>query len=152
MSTDRTVWLIRHAKALGAEPGRQDIDRPLSRRGERQCEQMEVWLRDRMRRTTGPSVRVSPARRTRQTAELALAHVPGERCVEPLIWNATAAALTTLVQEYDGDLVLVGHNPGMEQAQFALTGQLMPMPTGGIFELAIGDQGRIRLAACFRPD
>ena len=148
----RTVWLIRHARAADAEPGQKDIDRPLTRRGERQCAEMKKWLG---KRTTGlavPTALVSPASRTHRTAELALGDEVGELHEEPRIWNASAATLAALVQEHSGDLLLVGHNPGLEQVQASLTGQLMPLSTGGIFELEFGDQGRVRLAARFEPD
>ena len=155
MSTERIVWLIRHAKAADAEPGQKDIDRPLTRRGERQCAEMRDWLATRISNDDRPVVLVSPAARTRRTAELVLgAHLlehMGETSEEPRIWNATAPTLAALVQGHAGNLLLVGHNPGLEQVQAALTGQLMPLPTGGIFELQFGDQGRIRLAARFEP-
>lgn len=149
---ERTVWLIRHAKAADAEHGQRDIDRPLTRRGERQCAEMKDWLDKRMTHGAEPTALVSPAARARRTAELAL----GDEFVaireEQRIWDATAAALAGLVEEHAGDLVLVGHNPGLEQVQCALTGQLMPLSTGGIFELEFGDQGRVRLAARFEPE
>jgi len=149
---ERTVWLIRHAKAADAEPGQKDFDRPLTRRGERQCAGMRDWLAKRMVNDLPVSVLVSPAARARRTAELVLHEAVGEFQEEARIWNATAATLAALVREQPGNLVLIGHNPGLEQVQCALTGQLMPLPTGGIFELEFGDQGRIRLAARFEPD
>lgn len=148
----RTVWLIRHAKAADADPGQNDIDRPLTRRGERQCAEMKGWLGKRTAGIAEPTTLVSPAARARRTAELALGGEFGELREESRIWNATASALSALVQAYSGDLLLVGHNPGLEQVQCALTGQLMPLPTGGIFELEFGDQGRVRLAARFEPN
>lgn len=148
---ERTVWLIRHAKAADVEPGQKDIDRPLTRRGERQCVEMRDWLVKRMRDALRPAILVSPAARTRRTVELVLGDDMGEPREETRIWNATAPTLAALVEEHPGDLVLVGHNPGLEQVQFALTGQLTPIPTGGILELEFGDQGRIRLAARFEP-
>lgn len=149
---ERTVWLIRHAKAGDAESGQKDIDRPLTRRGERQCAEMRDWLASRINDAARPTVLVSPAARTRRTAELVLGKDMSEPLEETRIWNATGPALAALIRKFSGDLVLVGHNPGLEQVQSALSGQLMPLPTGGMFELEFGDQGRIRLAARFEPD
>lgn len=148
----RKVWLVRHAKAANAEQGQRDFDRPLSSRGERQCEAMRDWLRRRLEGVEITAL-VSPARRARHTAELALdVWFQGTRLEESRIWNATAQALAALLEEHAGsNLMLVGHNPGLEQLQAALSGQLMPMPTGGVFELEFGAQGRVRLAHRFQP-
>lgn len=150
--TERSVWLVRHAKAAKAEPGQNDIDRPLTARGERQCVEMRDWLATRMRSDLDFTVLVSPAARTRRTAELVLGGRADKAIEEARIWDALAQTLAAMVQDCSGNLVLIGHNPGLEQVQAALTGQLMPLPTGGIFELEFGDQGRIRLTARFEPD
>lgn len=149
----RKVWLVRHAKAAEPEPGQKDFDRPLTRRGERQCAAIRDWLRERLEGTETTAL-FSPARRARHTAELALGTwFEGARIEESRIWNATAQALAALLEEHEGsNLLLVGHNPGLEQLQAALSGQLMPMPTGGVFELEFGAQGRVRLAHRFQPE
>lgn len=149
----RRLWLIRHARAADPEPGQKDFDRPLTARGERQCAAMRAWLEPRLRHLDTTAL-YSPAARAGRTAELVLGDwFAGSRREEARIWNATAQALAALVEEYAGDhLVLVGHNPGLEQLQAALSGQLMPLPTGGVFELEFGDQGRVRLAHRFQPD
>ncbi|MEX2497588.1 MAG: histidine phosphatase family protein [Wenzhouxiangellaceae bacterium] len=148
----RNVWLIRHAKAAEAEPGQKDIDRPLTRHGERQCKAMGEWLRRRLQ-GAGVVALVSPAERARHTAKLALGEwFDGTRNEEPRIWNASAQGLAELLAEHSGDLLVVGHNPGLEQLQAALSGQLMPLATGGVFEMEFGAQGRVRLAHRFQPE
>lgn len=147
----RRVWLVRHARAAEPAPDQRDFDRPLTVRGERQCRAMHDWLRERMQ-GAGIAALISPAARTQRTADLALGDwFAGTRRDEPRIWNATAQGLAALLEEHPGELVLIGHNPGMEQLQAALSGQLVPMPTGGIFELEFGDQGRVHLAHRFQP-
>lgn len=148
----RTVWLVRHAKAADARDGQKDFDRPLTGRGRRQCETVRDWLRARVGDLQATAL-VSPAVRAQQTGDLVFGEWFGGTCdAEPRIWNAPPQALAALVDECQGDLVLVGHNPGLEQLQYALTGQLMPMPTAGVFELEFGGQGRVRLAKRFSPD
>jgi len=149
----RRLWLIRHAKAAKPEPGQADFERPLTARGEHQCAEIHDWLRPRLLEVDATAL-YSPAARTSRTAELALDQwFAGARRAEPRIWNATAQELAALVEEHAGaHLIVVGHNPGLEQLQAALSGQLMPMPTGGVFELEFGDQGRVRLARRFQPE
>ena len=147
----RRVWLIRHAKAAEAESDQRDFDRPLTEKGQSQCDPLREWLSDRVGEREVKAL-ISPAVRTQQTADLVLAdwfegpRVPAER-----IWNASAGKLTELLEENAGHLALVGHNPGLEQLQSMLTGQVVPLPTGGAFELAFDDEGRCLLEARFQP-
>lgn len=151
-TTTRRLWLIRHAKATDAAPGQRDFDRPLTSKGERQCAGLGRWLSERM---SGHDVTalVSPAARAEQTADRALgAWFDGERRSAERIWEASARRLTELLEETEGDLALVGHNPGLEQLQSLLTGQVAPLPTGGAFEIAFDQHRRCRLEARFQPD
>ncbi len=62
---DLILW--RHAEAEVLQPGQDDLQRALTPKGERQARRMAAWLNHRLPATT--RVLVSPARRTRQTAE-----------------------------------------------------------------------------------
>ncbi len=154
MSSDprsRRLWLVRHAKAADPKPGQSDFERPLTRKGERQCGALAGWLRQRAGSAKIKAL-VSPAARAVETAERALGGwFEGHRVPEARIWNASAGELAELLEENTGDLLLVGHNPGLEQLQALLSGQLMPMPTGSAFELAFDAHGRCFLEATFQP-
>jgi len=148
----RRVWLVRHAKAEPGSVGQADRDRALTSRGRLQCRQLGRWLGQRIG-ADAALVRVSPARRTRETARLALANLALDADaigLDERIWEASADDLLALIGESSGALVLIGHNPGLEQVQFALTGTLLPLPPGGAFELELsGDQAE--LGARFQP-
>ena len=62
---DLILW--RHAEAEVIADGQDDLQRALTPKGERQARRMAAWLNHRLPATT--RVLVSPARRTRQTAE-----------------------------------------------------------------------------------
>jgi phosphohistidine phosphatase len=150
-SRPRRLWLIRHARAADAKPDQEDYDRPLTRKGERQCGALADWLKTRTGIEDAKAL-VSPAVRTRETADRVLdAWFGGPRVPEPRIWNASTTELTELLQENTSELMIIGHNPGLEQLQSLLSGQLMPMPTAGAFELAFDDKGRCFLEATFQP-
>ena len=150
MST-RTVILLRHAEAGPPEAGQGDIDRALTRQGRSQATQVGRWL-SQQPALAGLEVRVSPARRTRQTAEHALAGWHRGRVVtEDRLWNAALDTLLDLLEESDQDLMLIGHNPGLEQVHRAWTGMLMPVPVGSAHVLVLEDDGRARAIDRFQP-
>jgi phosphohistidine phosphatase len=60
---DLLLW--RHAHALDALPGQSDMDRSLSRKGEKQAASMAKWLNARL--PNNALILCSPAKRTRQT-------------------------------------------------------------------------------------
>jgi phosphohistidine phosphatase len=60
---DLLLW--RHAHALDALPGQSDMDRALSRKGEKQAVAMSSWLNGRLPENT--QILCSPSRRTLQT-------------------------------------------------------------------------------------
>lgn len=140
------LWLLRHAKAADPESGQRDFDRPLTRKGRAQCEQVSIWLRDALAERSSDSpplkVRVSPARRARQTAAAVLEDwFHGSVESDSRIWAASEAQLRELAREHAGALMLVGHNPGLEQLEYTLTGQLRPLPTAGLVVLEFTPDG-----------
>ncbi len=61
---DLILW--RHADALDAEDGVEDLERPLTARGERQAARIATWLNQHLPATI--RILVSPAQRAQQTA------------------------------------------------------------------------------------
>ena len=61
---DLILW--RHADALDAEDGVEDLERPLTARGERQAARIATWLNQHLPATT--RILVSSAQRAQQTA------------------------------------------------------------------------------------
>ena len=80
---------------------------------------------------------VSPARRARSTWELVAAELdtPPRTRIDDRVYVASDRELLALVQELPDDIetvVLVGHNPGIEDLAFLLTGESPPMPTSAL--------------------
>ena len=113
---DLVLW--RHAEA---EEGMDDLARPLTARGRRQAARMADWLR---RHVPAPwTVQVSPAQRTRETAEAL--HMPFE-VVSGLQPGASAREVLELIgwPDRSGSLIVVGHQPTLGRlASMLLTGQ-----------------------------
>lgn len=119
------LWLLRHARARAATPEQDDIERPLAESGREMASQLGRWI-SASGHSVPPTVLVSPAVRTRQTAERALANNSSiDPIVEETLWEALEEDLISLLKAHqDQDsLMIVGHNPGLEWLVQWLTGE-----------------------------
>ena len=131
---ERTLILFRHAKSDQTSTG-ADIDRPLNPRGRRQAQEAGQWMAENI---DGIDLAVvSPAIRAQTTWDLASAELdqqPQAR-VDDRAYSASVADLLGVVRDLPDDantVVLVGHNPGMEELASLLTSTSVPMPTSAI--------------------
>jgi phosphohistidine phosphatase len=156
---ERTLVLLRHAKSDWSG-GEADVLRPLAKRGRRQAADAGRWLAASIGHLD--LAVVSPAQRARSTWQLASAGLtaPPPTRVDERAYAASAHTLLGVVRELSDDLttvVLVGHNPGLEELVSTLTGQWVTMPTSGLAVLAVpgpwSSAGRssARLRASGRP-
>lgn len=149
--TTRTIVLIRHAEAGPAGPGQGDIERTLTRQGRTQADQLGRWMQAR-EAWRDLAVRVSPAQRTKQTAEQALAGWHrGTRTIDDRLWNAAPDAFLEILETTTGDLALFGHNPGLEWIRRAWTGMLLPVSVGSAHVIAMDASGAARAVDQFQP-
>jgi phosphohistidine phosphatase len=119
----KRVYLLRHAKSSWKDGSLPDRDRPLAGRGRRAANAMAGHLEAEGIRPD--LVLCSPARRTRETLEL-VEYALGaglEAKVDETLYGAgepeLLARLKTLPEEV-GSVMLVGHNPGVEELALAL--------------------------------
>ena len=115
------LYLLRHAKSDWGDHRLADIDRPLSPRGVKAAAQMGAYLQD----IAPPDlIWASNAVRVQQTVSglrKAFPELPAPVTV-PSIYGASYAGLLDLVRQARCDrLMLVGHNPGMEELATRLT-------------------------------
>jgi phosphohistidine phosphatase len=120
----KTLLLLRHAKSSWDNPGGRDIDRPLAPRGRRTAPLIGGYLRDRQ--LLPDLVLCSTARRARETYDLVVPAVGGAAIqFEQGLYLAPPAALLRLVQATPAAverLLVVGHNPGLQQFAVQLAG------------------------------
>jgi phosphohistidine phosphatase len=116
------LMLLRHAKSDWGDASLSDHDRPLAKRGRAAADRMGGHLR-----AEGPRpdlVLCSSARRTRETCErLALADVQTD--FEDSLYGASDDELLARLRrlrEDTGVVLLVGHNPGVQDLAIALSG------------------------------
>ena len=111
--TAKRLLLIRHAKA---KQGDRDIERPLARRGRDDARVIGEWLDAH---AVPDLAVVSPAVRTRQTWECALAVLPVEPVlvIDERIYDNSVADLVEVVrgcEETATTVALIGHNPSIQ--------------------------------------
>jgi phosphohistidine phosphatase len=131
----KTLYLLRHAKSSWKEPGLEDFDRPLNDRGRAAAPLVGRFIRKRQ--LTVDLLLSSPAARARQTAALVreAAGLSAEVLYDERIYEADAERLLEVVSqaaESADALMLVGHNPGMEELLGTLTGERREMPTAAL--------------------
>ena len=131
---ERTLILLRHAKSdwSGHEA---DAARPLAERGRRQAPDAGRWLAANI--DSIDLAVVSPATRARSTWDLVSEELdlPPRSRIEDRIYGASCDELLDVVRDLpDGveTVVLVGHNPGLEDLVPLLTGERAPMPTSAL--------------------
>lgn len=135
----RTLVVLRHAKSDWSGDD-EDIARPLAKRGRRQAPDAGRWLNANLDRID--LALVSPAERARSTWHLVAEELdaPPEMRLDERLYAASAGQLLGVVRELPDELhtvVVVGHNPGIEQLVARLTGQEIPMPTSAVAVIAL---------------
>ena len=119
----KTLWLLRHAKASPGADGQADRDRPLNARGREAAERIGRHLAARGVRPD--LVLCSPSLRTRETIELVARQLGPALAIEfeEELYLASDRTLREQVARASDDLaslLLVGHNPGLEQLALGL--------------------------------
>lgn len=131
----RELLLLRHAKSDWGSGAASDFERPLARRGKRDAPRVGEWL---YREGLVPNqVLSSPAQRARQTALKVCKALDIKKkaiCWEPAIYDASLAELLAVLGRCPATartVLLVGHNPGLEELLRHLTGGEHPEPADG---------------------
>ena len=143
----RSLWLLRHAKSSWDDPELPDHDRPLAPRGRSAASLMATHLE-----REGPRPRLvvcSSARRARETLAAVLPALGSDLTarVDPTLYTFSGARLLEAVLALPNgsdDVMLVGHNPAMQELASALAreGARLPAlrekyPTGALAGLEL---------------
>jgi phosphohistidine phosphatase len=139
----KRLIVVRHAKATH-KPGFADPDRPLTSRGRRDAKAAGQWLLGQ--RLIPGLVLCSPSLRTRQTWDRLAAGLGTGHDIEvqydSRLYLADEDDALDVIGETPDDvrtLLIIGHNPAMQQVASSLTGQGdLGFPTTAI---AVADLG-----------
>ena len=137
----KRLLVLRHAKSSWSDSSLDDWQRPLNDRGRRDAPRAGAWLRDR---SLMPDLIVtSDAVRARETAAAVAdaAEYTGEIVVEPSLYHATTtdaiAVLNRVGDQTARTILIVGHNPGLEDLVSRLSGEHHDLVTAALVELAV---------------
>jgi phosphohistidine phosphatase len=122
----RTLLLLRHAKSSWSDPALADHDRPLAPRGRRAARLIASHL---LAEKIHPAlVLCSSARRTRDTLAAlrpSLDETTTEVRIEDRLYGASVTEILALLRTVDPavpSVMVIGHNPGLEDLALALAG------------------------------
>jgi phosphohistidine phosphatase len=123
MMGKRRLILLRHAKSSWDDPSLPDHDRPLAKRGIKAAAAIRRYMR--AEKLVPDLVLVSSARRTQQTLDAVKFWDPPLAVeVKQALYLASPATMLELlagVPDDTGCVLLIGHNPGMQELAVQLT-------------------------------
>jgi phosphohistidine phosphatase len=136
----KRLLILRHAKSSWANSSISDWQRPLNERGLRDAPRAGEWLRERA--LTPDLILTSDAVRARTTAE-AVARAAGysqEIRIEPSLYHARPDDVLAVLGGVSAEartVLVVGHNPGLEELVQQLTGEHHDLPTAALVHIAM---------------
>lgn len=144
----KILLVLRHAKSDRGNKALRDHDRPLASRGEADAPQVGIALA--ALDLIPDCIVTSTAVRASETARLIAAAMEysGEIVEEPDLYAASADIMLDMLRACDdaATVLLVGHNPGLEELICLLTGgrdaePMVRLPTAGLACLALDIEG-----------
>ena len=136
----KTLLVLRHGKSSWKHPETSDHDRPLNKRGRRDAPRMGRLVAARGLR---PDVVVSStARRARWTADEVAQHAGCDEAVQldRRLYLASPDEIVDVVRSVAGSarrVMVVGHNPGLEDLVAQLAGRPETFPTAALAEIRL---------------
>ena len=137
----KTLLVLRHAKSSWDDPALDDHERPLNARGERDAPRMGRLVRKK--RLPVELIISSDALRAGLTAQ-AMADATGYRgqlLMDSRLYHASAAeilaVLRSTVEDNVTTVMIVGHNPGLEDLVAQLTGEPAGLTTAALAQIEL---------------
>jgi phosphohistidine phosphatase len=135
----KTLFLLRHAKAEAGSPGVEDSKRALTDSGRAQAQTVGQFASQQ--KLNFELVLSSPALRAAQTVQLVLqaASPAGGVCYDDRIYDASLAILVEVISAIPDDInsvLVVGHNPGLEEFLRLLTNRAEHMSTATLAQIS----------------
>jgi phosphohistidine phosphatase len=136
----KTLLLLRHAKSSWKDADVEDHERGLNKRGKRDAPKIGRLLRDE--NLLPELICSSTAKRCRKTADHVIEHsgYRGETRFCGDLYEANGEKHRSFVARLDSGIsrvLLIGHNPGLEEFLESLTGAYSPLSTAALGHLEL---------------
>ena len=136
----KTLLLLRHGKSSWKDTTLSDHDRPLKKRGREAAERMGRLLSEH--NLVPEHILSSSAARALETAQLAVeaAKYPGEVETVPALYHADPQSLVAIVSHVPdrfGSVLIIGHNPGLEDWLARLIGRRETVSTAALAQVEL---------------
>jgi phosphohistidine phosphatase len=136
----KRLLVLRHAKSSWADSSQEDWQRPLNERGRRDAPRAGEWLKKRA--LMPDAIITSDAVRARTTAQAVAAALgyPRDVITHPALYHAKPSDVFDVLHDAAGNaktVLIVGHNPGLEELVHKLTGEHHGMPTTALVVLDV---------------
>lgn len=134
----KTLLILRHAKSSWDRPGLADIERPLNKRGIHDAPRMGALIKEA---DLIPDVILSsPAVRAMKTAEAVAdaCSYEGNIEIEEDFYPGSPSDYLEALNNLPDDpmrVMVVGHNPGLEELLNELTGESESLPTAALAQI-----------------
>jgi len=136
----KILLLLRHAKSSWRDEALSDFDRPLNERGKKAAHAIGRYIRKH--KMIPDLVLSSPAVRARETTGIitTTAKLTAEIRYDQRIYEADPPRLVQVLSQIENNfcsVLLVGHNPGIEELISLLTGSSQHMPTAALAKIRL---------------
>ena len=136
----KSLLIMRHAKSSWSDESLSDHERPLNARGKRDAPRMGQLLLDEQ--LVPSMILSSTAKRAQKTAAKVAESCgyEGEIQHAERLYPGSPDDVLALLRELAADqarVLVVGHNPGLEELLAALTGQHEPLPTAAVAHVVL---------------
>jgi phosphohistidine phosphatase len=137
----KTLLILRHAKSSWKDPDLADHDRPLNKRGKKDAPEMGKLIKKQ--KLKPDRIISSTALRARKTAEEAAKNCRyvGEIRFENELYLARPGSIIEVLRKTEGPspdrIMIVGHNPGLEELVGMLTGTKALFPTAALAQIEL---------------
>ena len=135
----KTIYLIRHAKSSWKNTENSDFERPLNKRGK--ADRKIIGKRLAIENCIPCLFVSSSAKRTKETS-IEIAKAIGYNITQikymDSLYHASSNVMLSAINNQDNkfeNLIMVGHNPGISNLNFQLTGQFISFSTSGISKI-----------------